>query len=99
MELAFDDKAYDRLEVDAAYSHGLPAAVVALYRSRLQLLRAARDERDLTAIRCLRFRPLLARSRRQHSVRLNNQYCLIVELQRRPNGVALQIVEVRIDET
>jgi len=99
MELIFEDKAYGRLEVDASYSHGFPAAVVGLYRSRLQILRAARDERDLAAMRCLVFRPHQARSRRQHSIRLNNQYCLIVQLQRRPGETVLGIVEVRIDDT
>jgi toxin HigB-1 len=99
MELSFIDKDYDRLEVDVGYSHGLPAAVVGLYRSRLQLLRAARDEHDLASMRCLAFRPLNARSRRHHSIRLNNQYCLIVELQRRRGDAFLQIEEVRVDET
>jgi proteic killer suppression protein len=99
MELIFEDKAYDRLEVDATYSHGFPAAVVGQYRSRIQLLRAARDERDLAAMRCLAFRPRRVRSRRQHSIRLNNQYCLIVELRRRPGETVLSIVEVRINDT
>jgi proteic killer suppression protein len=99
MELIFNDDGYDRLEVDASYSHGLPTAVVSLYRSRLQLLRAARDEHDLASMRCLALRPLNAPSRRHHSIRLNNQYCLIVELKKRPGDTFLQIVEVRIDET
>jgi plasmid maintenance system killer protein len=99
MELIFEDNAYDRLEVDASYSHGFPAAVVGLYRSRLQILRAARDERDLAAMRCLVFRPRQPRSRRQHSIRLNNHYCLIVKLRRRPGEVVLDIVEVRVDDT
>jgi plasmid maintenance system killer protein len=98
MELVFEDKAYDRLEVDAGYSHGFPAAVVVLYRSRLQLLRAARDQRDLTAMRCLYFRPLPPRSRRQHSIYLDRQHRLVVELKRHSDDVVAKLVVVRIDQ-
>ena len=99
MELIFEDKDYDRLEVDAGFSNGFAVPVVALYRSRLQLLRAVHAERDLTAMRCLGIKPLPARSRRQHSIRLDSRYHLIVELQKPADGDVLRIVIVRIDET
>jgi len=99
MELIFENQAYDRLEVDVNYTHGLPVDIVGLYRGRLQLLRAARDEHDLAAMRCLAFRALQSRSRQQHSICLNNRYCLIVELHKRPGEAVLEIVEVRIDDT
>jgi plasmid maintenance system killer protein len=97
MELIFENKAYDRLEIDADYSHGFAAPVVALYRSRIQLLRAAHRARDLATMRCLCFKPLPARSHRQHSIRLDSQHHLIVELQQPADGE--RIVVVRIDET
>lgn len=99
MQLLFENKAYDRMEVDAGYSNGFAASVVALYRSRLQLLRAAHAERDLTEMRCLCFEQLPAQPRRQHSIRLDGQYSLIVELRQRSDGEVPQIVVVRIDET
>lgn len=95
MELSFADTDYDRLEVDPQYSHGLPASVVALYRSRLQLLRAARDASDIEALKCLRFRPLETRSNSRHSVHLDDKHCLVVELQEQSPAAALLIVEVR----
>ena len=94
MELFFHDAAYDRLEVDPTYSHGLPASVVERYRSRLQLLRGAHAEHDLTAMQCLRFRSVETRSG-CFSVHLTDQYSLIVEL-RRHSPVMLSIVEVQI---
>lgn len=96
MVLSFHDAAYDRLEVDSSYSHGLPASVVERYRSRLQLLRGAHGEHDLTAMQCLRFRPVETRLN-YYSVYLSNQYSLIVEL-RKQSPVVLSIVEVRIDQ-
>jgi plasmid maintenance system killer protein len=98
MELIFEDKAYDRLDVDPSFSHGFAAPIVASYRSRIQLLRAAHAERDLTAMRCLSFQSLPARTPRQHSIHLDSHYRLIVELQRQSNGQVARIVIVRIDE-
>lgn len=97
MELLFEEEAYDRLEVDAGYSHGFPVAVVALYRSRLQLLRAVHHRRDLAAMRCLDFRPLRHHSRRQHSIRLDNAHELLVEVHLRSDDTVAQIVVLRID--
>ncbi len=99
MELIFENKAYDRLEIDADYSHGFAAPVVALYRSRIQLLRAAHRAQDLAAMRSLCFKPLSVRAHRHHSIRLDSQHHLIVELQKPPDGEAARIVIVRIDET
>lgn len=99
MELIFNEKAYDRLEVDSSYSHGFSQTLVGLYRSRLQLLRAAQDERDLKAMKCLAFSPLLPRSRRQHAIRLDDLHTLVIELQQQAERVALKIVEVRANKT
>jgi plasmid maintenance system killer protein len=97
MELVFNDKGYDRLEVDPTYTHGLPEAVVASYRSRLQLLRATRDEGDLAAMRSLYFRPFSVRGRRLNVIRLTHEYLLVLEVQRRQDDVCLQIMDVRKD--
>lgn len=99
MELSFADTDYDRLEVDPTYTHGLPAPLVALYRGRLQLLRAAQDARDLRALKCLRFHPLEADSGSRHSVHLDDQHCLIVELHEQSSTPALLIIEVRNTQT
>ncbi len=99
MELYFLDSSFDRLEVDRAYSHGLPAAVVTLYRKRLQLLRAARDVADLAAMRCLRLGPAGAHPNRRFSVHLNRSYRLMVELRQQTNPSALWIVDIREGQT
>jgi proteic killer suppression protein len=99
MELYFYDSSYDRLEIDRAYTHGLPAPLVTLYRKRLQLLRAARDVADLAAMRTLRLVTLATHPNRTLSVHLSRPYCLIVELRERTNPSALWIVEIREGHT
>jgi len=78
VEFATDD--LDRLEVDPAFNMGLPTAVVKAYRRRLQGIRAAPDERDFYALKSLHFEKLKGQRRHQHSMRLNDQFRLVLEL-------------------
>jgi toxin HigB-1 len=78
VEFATDD--LDRLETDPAFHMGLPPAVVKAYRRRLQGIRAAPDERDFYALKSLHFEKLRGQRRHQHSMRLNDQFRLILEL-------------------
>lgn len=59
---------------------GLAAPLVTAYRRRLQVIRAARDERDFYAMKSWRFEKLKGNRQHQHSMRLNNQFRLILEL-------------------
>lgn len=46
----------------------------------MQQIRAATDERDFYKLRSLRFEKLQGKRKHQYSMRLNDQYRLIVEL-------------------
>lgn len=78
MQVEFADGSLDRLETDARYSAGFAEAVVKAYRKRMQLIRAAIDERDFYAMRSLRFEKLKGDREGQHSMRLNDQWRLII---------------------
>lgn len=80
MEADFDSKDLDRLETDPAFTAGFGPEIVRGYRKVMQAIRAAHDERDLYASRGLRFEPLKGRRSHQHSLRINKQWRLIVEL-------------------
>lgn len=99
MRVFFHDKCYERLEIDASYEHGLPAQVVTVYRKRLQVLRAVRNEADLGAMSCLRFAGVDAHSGNKYAIHLNDEYRLIVELRMEANGNVLWIVGVREGQT
>lgn len=79
MEIEFDDDELDRLETDARYIGKHSAAIVSLYRKRLQVIRSAPDERDLYALKSLHFEKLKGQRSHQHSIRLNDQWRLIFE--------------------
>ena len=52
--------------------------VIRSYRKKIQLIRAAKDERDLYALRGLRLERLKGKRDGQSSIRLNDQLRLIV---------------------
>lgn len=80
MEVAFKESFLDRLETDARFTAELQPGVVSAYRKRLQQIRAAPDERDFYQLRSLHFEKLKGNRAHQHSMRLNDQWRLIVEL-------------------
>ena len=60
MNVSFDSDDLDRLVTDATFSAGFPSAIVKLYRSRLQVIRAAADERDFYALKSWHYEKLQA---------------------------------------
>ena len=96
MEIHFRDDKLDRLETDPKFDGGFPGVVVTKFRQRIQVIRAAPDERVFFQLRSLRFEKLKADRGHQYSMRLNDQWRLIVELEgKAPNKI---VVVVRIED-
>jgi proteic killer suppression protein len=94
MDVAFKDESLERLETDASFSAGFGDAVVKAYRKRMQQIRAATDERTFYAYRSLRFEKLVGDRAGQFSMRLNDQWRLIVELQGEAPRKTVYVVEI-----
>jgi proteic killer suppression protein len=96
MEVMFDDDDLDRLEVDPKFTGGNTPPVVKAYRNRMQLIRAAPDERDFYRLKSLRFEKLKGKRKHQHSMRLNDQYRLILEILKKdnPRGAVIKVVGI-----
>jgi proteic killer suppression protein len=80
MEVRHCDASLDRLETDPEYTGGYDQAIVRAFRLRMQTIRAAPDEREFFAIRSFHFEKLKGNRDHQHSIRLNKQWRLILEL-------------------
>lgn len=80
MDVEFEDPSLDRLETDRGYSAGWPDAVVRSFRMRMQQIRAAPDERTFYALKSLHFEKLKGDLKGKHSMRLNSQWRLVLEL-------------------
>ena len=94
MQLEFADKRLARLEADLRYDAGLSAPVARSFRKVVNLIRNVLDERELYQFKSLRFEKLKGNRAHQRSLRLNDQFRLIVEVvESRPKNV-LRIVSV-----
>jgi len=94
MEVEFDDDELDRLETDPQFNAGFSQEIVRAYRMRMQQIRAALDERDFYHLKSLRFEKLKGDRDGQHSMRLNLQWRLIVELRGSKPCKVVAVIEI-----
>ena len=94
MEVAFDDDDLGRLEIDAHYTAGYSQEVVRAFRKRMQQIRAFKDERDFLSVRSLNFEKLKGNRERQHSIRLNLQWRLILDIRGNHPCKVVGIIEI-----
>ncbi len=80
MLFEFADKKLERLYTDKMFSAGYGEAVVRGFRKVMQAIVAATDERDLYARPALRFEKMRRNPPDEHSLRINDQFRLIVDL-------------------
>jgi proteic killer suppression protein len=97
MDVRFKQAFLDRLETDPDYNYGLAPPVVQAYRKRLQQIRAAPDERVLYALKSLDVEKLRGSSDQQRSMRINDEWRLIIELECKPTGKVVLVVGLEED--
>ena len=86
------DKVLQRLEADATFQAGHGTDVVKAFRKRMQFLRSCTSEQDMRGMKSLHFEKLKGKRAHQHSIRLNDQWRLILELEgEAPNKVVVVI--------
>jgi proteic killer suppression protein len=69
-------------------------AVTQQFRKRMQTIRAAQDERDFYALKSLHYEKLKGNRAHQHSMRLNDQFRLILEYEGTGSEKAIVIVGI-----
>lgn len=95
MEYEFDDpKTYLRLYTDPKYQAGFPSHVVSKFRMRMQQIVAALNEKDFYNSKGLHYEKLKGDRSHQHSMKLNDQWRLILELTERSRKKVVRIVAI-----
>lgn len=94
MEVEFRKPDLSRLETDAGFNGGFGADLVKKFRQRMQLIRAAVDERDFYAMKSLHFEKLKGDREHQRSMRLNIQWRLILEIKESKPKNSVVIVDI-----
>jgi proteic killer suppression protein len=78
VEVTFESPQLEELEKDKAHDARYPPGIGKVFRRRMQFIRAAPDERDFYQLRSLNFEKLKGDRIGQHSMRLNDQWRLIL---------------------
>jgi len=94
MLVRFKRAELERLEAEAGYTAGHSAAVVTAFRRRMQQIRSAPDELTFYALKSLHFKKLKGTRAHQRSMRLNNQWRLILEFSEEPSGKVVVVVDI-----
>jgi len=80
MDVDYKDEKLRKVEIDPNEDCGRGEAVTNGFRKRMQSIRAALDERDFYAQKSLRFEKLKGSRDHERSMRINDQWRLIVEI-------------------
>lgn len=94
MDIAYADERLRRLAEDPTETGGYDAGVVKAYRRRVQYIRAATDERAFYAMKSLHYEKLKGDREGQHSMRLNDQWRLILTLAVNDQGKRVVILSI-----
>jgi toxin HigB-1 len=94
LRFAFNSTKLTRLYTEEKGAHKYPPGVVDAFFEVMSVIRHAKDERDLYAIKGLRYEKLKGHRSHQRSIRLNQQFRLILERQRDEQGRYLLIIEI-----
>ncbi len=93
-EVSYKDESLERLERDAKYTAGYSEAIVKAFRKRMWAIRNASDERDFREMKSAHFEKLQGDRSHQHSMRLNDQWRLIVELHGKGKDKKIVVVSI-----
>jgi len=83
-----------RLDEDTEFTGGYAPALVKAFRMRMQTIRAALNETDFYAQKSLRYEKLKGKRKHQRSMRLNDQFRLVFEIEERSQGNVIVLVAI-----
>ncbi len=94
MEVKYDDDDLERLETDPSFRGKWGLDVVRAFRKQIQVVRSVLDERALFSFRSLHFEKLQGSRSHQHSLRLNDQWRLVVEVEKGNPKNAIRVIAI-----
>src|SRR5205814_412913 len=94
MDVAHDDPDLERLETDITFSGGRAQSLVRQFRRLMNLVHSVPNETELYKFPSRHFEKLKGKRKHQHSLRLDDQWRLVVELETREQGTLIRIKEI-----
>ena len=94
MDVIFSDKKLELIETDQAHETKLPVAIIKSCRQKFVYLRSAHDERDLRNWKSLHYEKLQGDREGQRSVRINDKWRIVFELDKDTDPTKIIILAV-----
>jgi toxin HigB-1 len=94
MKIEFQSEELKRLYTERDYYAGFDRAITKAFRKRMQSIVAALDEREFFTERSWRFEKLKGDRDGQYSIRLNDQFRLIIEIEEENSIKTVIIIEI-----
>ena len=94
MRFWFKNKKLEALYTEEKGAHKYSPGVVDAFFEVMSSISGAEDERDLRNLKALRYKKLRGDRKRQRSIHLNDQFCLIVEREEDNQGKYLLIIGI-----
>ncbi len=94
MRFRFDDGDLGKICTEAKNSHKHGASVVRALRKLVQVIQAAPDERTLRGMRSLHLEKLKGPKAHQHSMKLDDQWRLVIEIEGKGPEKVVAIVSI-----
>jgi toxin HigB-1 len=94
MDVRHLDDRLERVEREAGFTAGYAQVIVKAFRKRMQLIRAAVDERDFRNLKSLHFEKLSGDREEQYSMRLNDQWRLIIQMTGEAQHKTVVVIEI-----
>ena len=80
MEVEFSDPKLRRMHEERGYCAGFSCEIARAFKKVIRFIKSAADERDFRSMRSLNFEKLKGDRDHQHSLRLNKQWRLVIEI-------------------
>jgi len=90
----FANRKLEKLYTEEKGAHRYPEGVVDAFFDVMDVIAAAPDERDLRKLKSLHYEKLKGKRSHQRSLRLNNQFRLIVEREKDDEGKFFWIISI-----
>ncbi|MCK4787879.1 MAG: type II toxin-antitoxin system RelE/ParE family toxin [Desulfobacteraceae bacterium] len=94
MDIRFRDSKLDRLAFDETYVGKWSPALVRAYRKRVNQIRQASNQQVLYAFRSLRLEKLKGKMQGKYSMRINDQFRLIVRFAKKNGKDTVIIIKI-----
>jgi toxin HigB-1 len=88
------NKTLRRIEAEPDYNGGYSEAIVQAFRERMRTIIRVRNENDLRALKSLHFEKLKGKRTGEYSMRINDQFRLIFQIESTEHGNQLVVTDI-----